>query len=122
MAAIEKVGNVFVEASDFAGVVEFYGRLLDRSPQVIDPEHGWAQFELGSVKIGVAKSGSQQAHGNRLGATVSLKTLDLTEWAAEARNRGLDVAQPTSGAHEAFAAVRDPAGNVVLVYAPLAGR
>jgi hypothetical protein len=124
MAGVEKVGNVFVEASesDFSAVVLFYGRLLDAAPQILDEDHGWAQFEVGAVKLCVSHRGAGQPQGNPHGATVSLKTLDLEQWVADARERGMTVATPVRGAHELYVPVRDPADNVVILYAPAGPR
>ena len=50
---------------------------------------------------------------------VSLEVTDLDEWLAEARARGLDAGPVQTGPHERSVLVRDPAGNVLTVYAAL---
>jgi catechol 2,3-dioxygenase-like lactoylglutathione lyase family enzyme len=116
MSAIQKLGNAFVEATDFQASVDFYERLLGTPPEFVDDEHGWAQFDVGNAKLAVARRGSHPAANDR-GATVSLKTDSADAWSEGARGRGLSVGAVDRSAHEHYVRIQDPDGNSVVVYA-----
>jgi len=104
--------NVFVRDLDRATV--FYRDTLGLQPQYASPEHGYASFAAGGVRLGIAVPGPEQAElvGRHTG--VGLEVADLE--AAYERLSGLGVhfaMPPTRQPWGGFMAmVADPDGNV----------
>jgi lactoylglutathione lyase len=109
-----QIGYVNVFVSDLAGAVEFYQGKLGLELEFSSPEHGYASFSAGAVRLGVAVPGPDEAGliGRHTG--VGLSVADLA--AEHARLSGLEVnftmppaRQPWGGF---MALMADPDGNV----------
>lgn len=104
--------NVFV--TDLARAIGFYRDTLGLSLQYASPEHGYASFAAGPVRLGVALAGADQAAlvGRHTG--VGLEVADLE--AEHARLAGLAVRftmAPTRQPWGGFMAmIADTDGNV----------
>lgn len=107
--------NVFVE--DLARAMDFYGRKLGLKLQHGDPEHGYASFDAGPVRLGLAAAGEE--HGELVGrhTGVGLAVEDLE--AEHARLVGLGVEfrmPPTRQPWGGFMALLvDSEGNVLYL-------
>jgi predicted enzyme related to lactoylglutathione lyase len=104
--------NVFV--SDLKQAMEFYGSQLGLPLEHAAEEHGYASFRAGSVHLGVAVAGPEQAGlvGRHTGVGFAVDDLE----AEHARLAGLGVAfsePPTRQPWGGFMALLcDPDGNV----------
>jgi predicted enzyme related to lactoylglutathione lyase len=104
--------NVFV--TDLTRAIEFYRDRLGLHLQFASPEHGYASFAAGGVRLGIAVPGPAQAElvGRHTG--VGLEVADLE--AEHGRLSGLGVAftmPPTKQPWGGFMAmIADPDGNV----------
>lgn len=103
--------NVFV--ADLDRAIAFYGDTLGLVVEFASPEHGYASFSAGAVRLGLALPGADQASlvGRHTG--IGLEVADLE--AEHARLAGLGVRfampptrQPWGGYMAMFA---DPDGN-----------
>jgi predicted enzyme related to lactoylglutathione lyase len=104
--------NVFV--SDLARAVQFYERSLGLSLQLSSPEHGYASFFAGGVRLGIAVPGPDQKEliGRHTG--VGLEVADLEAEHARLSELGVNFTMPpTRQPWGVFMAlVADPDGNV----------
>jgi predicted enzyme related to lactoylglutathione lyase len=116
MAGIQRIGNVFYRTTDLDAAVRFYTEVLGLSLKLRDADR-WAAFDVGGMTLAI-EGGA--AGGGQGGATVSLRTDGLDEVVAQIRARGGSVGQIETGPHERKAPVTDPAGNVLVLYEPLA--
>jgi len=104
--------NVFV--TDLERAVAFYRDTLELEMQFVAPEHGYASFAAGSVRLGLAVAGPDQAAlvGRHTG--VGWEVADLE--AAHRRLAALGVAFPMPPTRQPWggvmALVADPDGNV----------
>jgi predicted enzyme related to lactoylglutathione lyase len=107
------VGYVNVFVTDLERALDFYERRLGLKPEHVDAEHGYASFDAGPVRLGLAAvSGEHVALAGRH-TGVGLVVDDLE--AEHARLVGLGVefeAPPTRQPWGGFMAlVKDPSGN-----------
>ena len=104
--------NVFV--SDLARAVQFYERSLGLSLQFSSPEHGYASFSAGGLRLGIAVPGPDQKEliGRHTG--VGLEVADLEAEHARLSELGVNFTMPpTRQPWGGFMAlVADPDGNV----------
>ena len=109
-----KIAYVNVFVSDLARAIQFYDGHVGLSLQCSSPEHGYASFSAGSVRLGIAVPGPDQQEliGRHTG--VALEVADLE--AEHARLSALGVTftmPPTRQPWGGFMAlVADPDGNV----------
>src|SRR5438045_6563556 len=108
---ILRIGNVFYRTHDFEAPVRFYTDVLGLGLKLRDGDR-WAAFDVGGMTLAVEAG----AAGGPGGATVSLRVEGLDALVAELRGKGADVADPANGPHERSAELRDPAGNVLVLY------
>ena len=113
--AIQRIGNVFYRADDMDAAVRFYTEVLGFGLKLRDGDH-WAAFDVGGQTLAI-EGGSPGGPG---GATVSLRVDGLDALVADLRAKGAQVSDPESGPHERKATLRDPAGNTLVLYEPLA--
>ena len=111
---VQRIGNVFYRASDMDAAVRFYTETLGFDLKLRDGDH-WAAFDVGGTTLAVEGG----AAGGQGGATVSLRCDDLDAVVAELRAKDADISEPEAGPHERRATLRDPAGNVLLLYEPI---
>jgi len=104
--------NVFV--SDLPRAVEFYRDALGLPLQFSSPEHGYASFSAGGIRLGVALAGADQAQLVGRHSGIGLEVTDLE--AEHARLSGLGVhftMPPTKQPWGGFMAmIADADGNV----------
>jgi len=104
--------NIFV--SDLARAIEFYQSKLGLALEFSSPEHGYASFSAGAVRLGVAVPGPDEAAlvGRHTGVGMDVADLDLEY----KRLTGLGVSftmPPTRQPWDGFMALMsDPDGNV----------
>jgi len=104
--------NVFV--SDLERATEFYGTTLGLKLEHASPEHGYASFAAGPVRLGLARAGADQQEliGRHTG--VGLAVSDLEAEHARLSGSGVRFSMPPTrqpwGGFMALAA--DPDGNI----------
>ncbi len=111
---IERIGNVFYRVQDMDGAVAFYRDVLGLTLKFRDGDR-WAAFDVNGVTFAL-EGGSAGGEG---GATVSLRVNDLDALVRQLRERGATVGEVTTGPHERRADLRDPSGNLLVLYEPL---
>jgi catechol 2,3-dioxygenase-like lactoylglutathione lyase family enzyme len=116
MASVEKLGNVFYRVADVASAVEFYTSTLGLPVKFRDGDP-WVAFDVAGVTLAIEPLASGPAPG---GATVSLHVSGLDDLVSQLPSRGTPVSDVRKGPHERLAEVRDPSGNVLVLYEPLA--
>jgi lactoylglutathione lyase len=114
MAGIQRIGNVFYRVPDMDAAVCFYTDVMGFGLKLRDGDH-WATFDVGGATLAVEGG----APGGPGGATVSLRVDGLDEVVADLRAKGATVSDVETGPHERWARLRDPAGNELMLYAPL---
>ena len=117
------VDFVFVPTQDLERAVAFYGEALGLERSVYRPEHGFAEFETGTVTLNIGdpvKMGIGEFHVNR--NMIALQVADTAAARAALEERGVtfrgDVFD-TGVCHMAF--FLDPDGNALMLhhrYAP----
>lgn len=107
--------NVYV--TDLAQSAEFFEKTLGLTLQFSDAEHGYASFDAGSVRVGIAQvDPTDEANGALVGrhTGVGFGVADLEATHAELVGRG--VAFPMAPAKQPWggfmATFTDPDGNV----------
>ncbi|MBM3673140.1 MAG: VOC family protein [Actinobacteria bacterium] len=109
-----QIGYVNVFVSDLERAITFYRDKLKMSLQFASPDHGYASFSAGTVRLGIALPGEDYTHllGRHTGIGLVVADLD----AEFARLTALGVRftmpptrQPWGGV---MAMVADPDGNV----------
>jgi catechol 2,3-dioxygenase-like lactoylglutathione lyase family enzyme len=111
---IQRIGNVFYRTRDMDAAVRFYSDVLGLSMKFRDGDH-WAAFDVGGMTLALEGGGA----GGPGGATVSLRVDGLDALVADLRGKGASVADPVAGPHERRAELRDPDGNVLMLYEPI---
>jgi catechol 2,3-dioxygenase-like lactoylglutathione lyase family enzyme len=114
--SVKRVGNVFYAVSDLDAAARFYEDVLGLPVKFRDGDR-WIAFDAGGTTLALA--GPPEEAVAAPGAMVSLEVADLDQWLTAAHARGLDAGPVTTGPHERSVLVRDPAGNVLTVYAKL---
>lgn len=114
--SVKRLGNVFFAVEDLDAAATFYADVLGLPVKFRDGDR-WIAFDAGGTTLALA--GPPEAPVTAPGAMVSLEVADLDAWLAEAHSRGLDAGPVETGPHERSVLVRDPAGNVLTVYAKL---
>jgi catechol 2,3-dioxygenase-like lactoylglutathione lyase family enzyme len=113
MAGIQRIGNVFYRAPDMDAAVRFYAEVLGFGLKFRDGDR-WAAFDVAGMTLAVEGG----VPGGPGGATVSLRTEDLASVVEDLRSKGADVGDIEIGPHERRASLRDPAGNMLILYEP----
>jgi catechol 2,3-dioxygenase-like lactoylglutathione lyase family enzyme len=114
MAGIQRIGNVFYYVPDMDAAVHFYTTVLGLTLKLRDGDH-WAAFDVNGATLAVEGG----APGGPGGATVSLRIDDLDTFVQDLRARGATVGDIHPGPHERTAQLQDPAGNKLVLYAPI---
>ncbi|MBM3717916.1 MAG: VOC family protein [Actinobacteria bacterium] len=112
-----QIGYVNVFVSDLERAISFYRDKLKLSLQFSSPDHGYASFSAGTVRLGIALPGAD--HANLLGrhTGIGLVVADLDAEFARLTSLGVQfpmppTRQPWGGV---MALVADPDGNVFYV-------
>ncbi|MET8155241.1 VOC family protein [Sphaerisporangium sp. NPDC005289] len=115
-ARVQKLGNVLIPVDDLDKALTFYGEVLGLTVKFRDGDR-FAALDAGGVTIALAAPAEQVA-----GAVTapSYKVGDLAGTVAELTAAGAElVSGPGAGPHESRAVLRDPSGNVLVLYSPL---
>jgi lactoylglutathione lyase len=113
MSGIQRIGNVFYRVPDMEAAVRFYTEVLGLGLKLRDGDH-WAAFDVGGSTLALEGG----APGGPGGATVSLRVDGLDAVVADLRSKGANVGEVQTGPHERRAELQDPAGNLLILYAP----
>jgi catechol 2,3-dioxygenase-like lactoylglutathione lyase family enzyme len=112
---IQRIGNVFYRVPDMDAAVHFYTEVLGFGLKLRDGDR-WAAFDVGGMTLAV-EGGAPG--GDPGGATVSLRADRLDALVKDLRAKGATVSDVETGPHERKAQLRDPAGNVLVLYEPV---
>jgi predicted enzyme related to lactoylglutathione lyase len=118
------VDFVSVPTQDLERAVDFYGETLGLERTVHRPEHGFAEFETGTVTFNVhdpVKMGIGQFHANQ--NHLALQVQDVPEARTALQERGVEFMGDifdTGVCHMAF--FRDPDGNALMLHHRYAAR
>lgn len=116
-----QTGFVAIGTEDLAGLVDFYGRLLNQAPQVYQADR-YGEFQIPGLRIALFQPRSDQGHtwATPIAGSLSL-CLTVTDLGAAIEHcQQLQLApspvQTASHGQEFF--IQDPLGNRILFYAP----
>ncbi|MEV6985960.1 VOC family protein [Sphaerisporangium sp. NPDC051017] len=115
-AHAQKVGNVLIPVSDLDKAVAFYSETLGLTVKFRDGDR-FAALDGGGVTVALAASAEQVA-----GAVTSpsYKVGDVAAAVEDLTTAGAElVSGPETGPHEVRAVLRDPSGNVFVLYSSL---
>lgn len=113
MSHIQKVGMVILMQPDVEKAVEFYTNL--GLQQVFYIPQKWAEFQIGSVKLGLCPT-SQPQDDNRTGIVLEVDDLAATYQAL--KDTVHFVTEPKEAIHGHMVAFKDPGGNILDLYQP----
>jgi predicted enzyme related to lactoylglutathione lyase len=106
-----RLGNVLIPVTDLDQAIAFYGL-----PVKFRDGDRFAALDAGGVTVALAGP----AEHVTASAAPSYKVDDVPLAVQELRARGGEVVRaPESGPHETRAVLRDPSGNVFVLYSPL---
>ncbi len=114
--AVRKFSSAYYVVDDMDAAMDFYKNTLGLALKFRDGD-GWAQFDVNGVGVAVANpsEGSVPPGG---GATVVLEVDDLMETRRMLTEKGAQVNEVVDmGGHGRYFTVRDPAGNLVQIFA-----
>lgn len=110
-----RVGNVLYPVPDVAAAVAFYRDSLGLPVKFTDGSR-YAALDGGGVTFAIAAAQESVAGP---GPAASFKITDVAAAVERLTAAGATVVTPaTEGPHEVRAALRDPAGNPFVIYAP----
>jgi predicted enzyme related to lactoylglutathione lyase len=110
-----RIGNVLYPVPDVAAAVAFYRDGLGLTVKFQDGAR-YAALDGGGVTFAIAAAEESVAG---LGPAASFKITDVASAVERLTAAGATVVTPaTEGPHEVRAALRDPAGNSFVIYAP----
>lgn len=114
-----RIGNVLYAVDDLDGAVAFYRDALGLPVKVRDGTR-YAGLDGGGVTLALVTADEDVAAGTPAAA---IRVADVPAALARAVAAGAVLLRgPEAGPHEIRAALRDPAGNVVVLYAALPRR
>ncbi|WP_049577694.1 VOC family protein [Nonomuraea sp. SBT364] len=106
-----RLGNVLIPVTDLDQAIAFYGL-----PVKFRDGDRFAALDAGGVTIALAGP----AEHVTASAAPSYRVDDVAPVVADLAARGAEVVRaPEAGPHETRAVLRDPSGNVFVLYAPL---
>jgi predicted enzyme related to lactoylglutathione lyase len=115
-AHAQKLGNVLIPVSDLDKAVTFYSEVLGLTVKFRDGDR-FAALDGGGVTIALAASEEQVAGPV---TAPSYKVGDVAEAVRDLTAAGAEVLSgPETGPHEVRAVLRDPSGNVFILYSAL---
>ncbi|WP_214403688.1 VOC family protein [Pseudonocardia lacus] len=108
-----KIGNVLHPVADVAAAVRFYEGVFGLGRKFVDGDR-YAALDAGGTTLALAGPAEDVTDG---AAAASFKVADVAaSVAAIVEAGGSVVREPEQGPHEVRAVVRDPWGNVLVVY------
>ncbi|GAA3133856.1 hypothetical protein GCM10010485_85060 [Streptosporangium carneum] len=113
---MSKLGNVLIPVDDMEGAIAFYSGALGLAVRFRDGDR-FAALDGGGVTVALVGAlervaGDVTAPSYKVG-DVALAVRELVEAGAKV------VGEPETGPHEVRAVLRDPSGNVFVLYSPL---
>ncbi|MEU8266893.1 VOC family protein [Sphaerisporangium sp. NPDC049002] len=112
----QKLGNVLIPVSDLDKAVTFYTEALGLTLKFRDGDR-FAALDAGGVTIALAAPAEQVAGS---ATAPSYKVGDVAEAVRDLTASGAElVSGPEAGPHEIRAVLRDPSGNVLVLYSSL---
>ncbi|GGK83723.1 hypothetical protein Sme01_17810 [Sphaerisporangium melleum] len=112
----QKLGNVLIPVDDLDKALAFYVEALGLTVKFRDGDR-FAALDAGGVTIALAAPAEQVA-GTATAPSYKVGDLSGTVDALVAAGAEL-LAGPEAGPHETRAVLRDPSGNVLVLYSPL---
>lgn len=112
-----KVGHILLPVGDLERALAFYRDTLGLKVRFQDGDR-YAALDGGGTTIALAAAGEQPVPGL---AAVGLKVPDVEQAAESLRAAGAAIGDVSTGGHEHRATLRDPDGNVLVLYGPLNG-
>lgn len=109
---VVKLGHVIVPAGDLDAASSFWADRLGLEVRFRDGDR-YAAVTDGRTTLGLATLSEQPVPGV---VAVSVQVTGLDELVGAWRADGIDVGEVAEGPHERRVLVRDPAGNLVVVY------
>ena len=110
---ITKLGMVILLEHNVDKAVEFYKKLGLK--QIFHIKESWAEFALGSVKIGLCPT-SQEVHERITG--VVLEVEDVKKFYEQYKDEIPFKSEPIEKVHGIMASIIDPGGNIIDLYQP----
>lgn len=110
-----KVGHLLLPVSDLEAALAFYRDVLGLTVRFRDGDR-YAALDGGGTTIALAAAGEQPVGGR---PALGLKVDGVARAAAALRAAGAAVGDVVDGGHERRAVVRDPDGNVLVLYGPV---
>ncbi len=110
-----RIGNVLYPVDDLAAAVAFYRDGLGLPLRFTDGDR-FAGLDGGGVTLALVGADEDVTAG---APAAAIKVPDVAAAVARATEAGATLLRgPARGPHEVRAALRDPAGNVVVLYSP----
>ena len=114
--AVKKLSSAYYVVADMDKAVAFYEGVLGLKIKFRD-KNRWTQFDVNGTAVALADP-SEGAVPPGGGATVVLEVDDLAATRAALEKAGAKIQSSRDmGAHGKFFTVRDPAGNLVQIFA-----
>jgi predicted enzyme related to lactoylglutathione lyase len=114
-AHAQKLGNVLIPVDDLDKAIDFYSESLGLTVKFRDGDR-FAALDGGGVTVALV-AGPEQVAGAV--TAPSYKVGDLEEAVRDLTAAGAElIAGPAAGPHEDRAVLRDPSGNVLVLYSP----
>ncbi|ROO85819.1 catechol 2,3-dioxygenase-like lactoylglutathione lyase family enzyme [Actinocorallia herbida] len=110
-----RLGHVLLPVADLEAALAFYRDVLGLTVKFQDGDRYAALDGRGGSTIALAALSEQPVAGL---PALGLKVSDVAGTAAALRAAGAPVGEVTEGGHERRAVLRDPDGNVLVVYGP----
>lgn len=110
-----RVGHVLLPVSDLDRALAFYHDVLGLKVRFRDGDR-YAALDGDGTTIALAAPGEQPVTGH---PALGLKVPDVGRTAEAFRASGAAVGDVTTGGHEQRAVLRDPDGNVLVLYGPI---
>ncbi|MFC4584501.1 VOC family protein [Sphaerisporangium corydalis] len=115
-AHAQKLGNVLIPVDDLDKAVTFYSEVLGLKVKFRDGDR-FAALDAGGVTIALAAPEEQVAGA---ATAPSYKVGDVAEAVRDLTAAGAEVVVPAeAGPHEIRAVLRDPSGNLFVLYSAL---
>ena len=117
MLDVQRVDYVRVPVIDMAAATHFYGEVLGLERKPGSPGDDWVEYDVGNTTLAVM---TPATHGEEFAklppGTIALAVPDVAEAKATLEAAGLEVTDVWESDVSHGAAVRDPAGNWVVLH------
>lgn len=114
MAQVQSLSMIILLQKDLEKAIAFYQDLgLNLIFQLPDK---WAEFTLGSIKIGLCPVRSEHVKTTRTGIVLNVD--DLLKFYEQHKDTVTFVNEPVTKAHGIMISIKDPSGNMIDLYQP----